>query len=99
LPMRALGREYFHHDVDAQTLMGADTGLTIGIGDRVVVKLAAAVPVTGGLELELLEIDGERRKPFEGRGRGKGKGPHRRKFVASKAKSDKLKKKKLRKRT
>ncbi len=98
LPMRALGREYFHHDADAQTLMGADTGLTIGIGDRGVVKLAAAVPVTGGLELELLEIDGERRKPFDGRGRGKGKGPHRRKFVASKAKSDKLKKKKLRKR-
>ena len=99
LPMRALGREYFHHDPDTQTLMGADTGLTIGLGDRVVVKLAAAVPVTGGLELELLEIAGERRKPFDGRGRGKGKGPHRRKFVASKAKSDKVKKKKLRKRS
>ena len=29
--------------------MGADTGLTIGLGQRVTVRLAEAVPVTGGL--------------------------------------------------
>ncbi len=54
-----MGREYFHFDAEAQTLMGADTGLTIGIGQRVTVRLAEAVPVTGGLILDLLEVDGK----------------------------------------
>ena len=77
LPMRAIGHEYFHHDADSQTLMGADTGLTIGIGDRVIVKLAEAVPVTGGLLLDLVEIEG-RHMP-QGKSGGKTRGPVRRK--------------------
>ena len=60
VPIRAIGREFFHFDAATQTLMGADTGLTIGIGARVTVRLAEAVPVTGGLVLDLLEIDGRR---------------------------------------
>ncbi len=76
LPVRSLGQEYFHFDAEGQTLMGVDTGMTIGMGDRVLVKLAEAVPVTGGLILELLEHDGQarpqnarkwRRKPVTGR--------------------------------
>ena len=39
--------------------MGADTGLTIGLGQRVTVRLAEVTPVTGGIALELLEIEGE----------------------------------------
>ena len=58
IPIRALGREYFHFDREAQTLEGSDTGLIIGLGQRVLVRLAEAVPVTGGLMLELLELDG-----------------------------------------
>jgi len=58
VPIREVGREFFHFDADSQTLMGADTGLTIGVGQRVTVRLAEAVPVTGGLVLELLEIEG-----------------------------------------
>ncbi len=58
IPIRSVGREFFHYDPHAQTLMGADTGLTIGIGQRVTVRLAEAVPVTGGLMLELLDIEG-----------------------------------------
>jgi ribonuclease R len=58
IPIRSLGAEYFHFDRDAQTLMGADTGLTIGLGQRVTVRLAEAVPVTGGLMLELLAVEG-----------------------------------------
>ncbi|MEZ5777464.1 MAG: ribonuclease R [Paracoccaceae bacterium] len=58
IPIRSLGREFFHYDPKAQTLMGADTGTVIGVGQRVTVRLAEAVPVTGGLMLELLEIDG-----------------------------------------
>ena len=57
VPIRSVGREFFHYDQNSQTLMGADTGLTIGIGQRVTVRLAEAVPVTGGLMLELLEIE------------------------------------------
>ncbi len=67
LPMRALGQEYFHHDADSQTLMGAESGMTIGIGDRVTVKLAEAVPVTGGLVLDLIEIDGKHTPVRRGR--------------------------------
>ncbi|SEN86308.1 RNAse R [Gemmobacter aquatilis] len=58
IPIREVGREFFHFDADSQTLRGADTGLTIGLGARVTVRLAEAVPVTGGLMLQLLEIEG-----------------------------------------
>ncbi|MDI3337671.1 ribonuclease R [Defluviimonas aestuarii] len=58
IPIRTLGREFFHYDQKSQTLMGADTGTVIGMGQRVTVRLAEAVPVTGGLMLELLEIEG-----------------------------------------
>jgi len=57
IPIRTLGREFFHFDPNSQTLMGADTGLIISIGQRVIVRLVEAVPVTGGLTLELLELD------------------------------------------
>lgn len=59
LPIRDIGREYFHFDPDAHTLIGADTGVEIGIGQRVTVRLTEAVPVTGGLTLELLELEGK----------------------------------------
>ena len=59
VPIRSIGREFFHYDRDSQTLMGADTGLTLGIGLRVKVRLQEAVPMTGGLMLELLEIEGK----------------------------------------
>lgn len=75
LPIREIGREYFHFDPDAQVLMGAETGLEIGIGQRVTVRLSEAVPLTGGLLLELLEVEG-RPLPQGGGGRG-GKGPMR----------------------
>ena len=58
IPIRTLGREFFHFDPKSQTLMGADTGTEIGVGQRVTVRLAEAVPVTGGLMLELLEVEG-----------------------------------------
>ena len=58
LPIREIGREYFHYDPDAQVLMGSETGLEIGIGQRVTVRLAEAIPTTGGLTLELVEVEG-----------------------------------------
>lgn len=71
IPIRTLGREFFHYDAQAQTLMGADTGMTLGIGQRVLVRLSEAVPITGGLMLELLEIEGEGRPGGASAKRGK----------------------------
>lgn len=59
VPIRSLGDEYFHHDAEAQTLTGDRSGQVIGLGQRVTVKLSEAEAVTGGLILELLEIEGE----------------------------------------
>ncbi|MBM3604779.1 MAG: S1 RNA-binding domain-containing protein, partial [Alphaproteobacteria bacterium] len=59
LPIRDIGQEYFHYDPDAQMLVGSDTGLEIGIGQRVTVRLTEAAPLTGGLTLELLELEGK----------------------------------------
>jgi ribonuclease R len=83
IPIRNIGREYFHYDADAQSLRGADTGLMLGIGQRVTVRLAEAVPLTGGLMLELLELEGQALPQGGGGGRSGGGG--RRKLAASKA--------------
>jgi ribonuclease R len=91
LPMRAIGAEYFHFDADSQTLMGSESGLTIGIGDKVTVKLAEAVPVTGGLVLDLIEVEG-RQSPVR-RGRGKPAGAMRRKAGQAAARRGSLRKK------
>lgn len=95
IPIRAVGREFFHFDEASQSLTGADTGMTIGIGQRVVVKLAEAMPVTGGLTLELLEIDGA--ALAVGRSR-KGGRFNPRKPGAAKAKAAKLARKVVRRR-
>ncbi|CTQ48346.1 ribonuclease R [Jannaschia donghaensis] len=81
IPVRSLGDEYFRYDRDDQVLTGTDTGTQIGLGQRVTVRLAEAMPVTGGLILELLEIDGEPRKAKRQRGARPGpKGGKKRKF-------------------
>ena len=89
IPIRTLGREYFHFDADNGTLMGADTGLTIGIGQRATVRLTEAAPVTGGIGLELLSIDG---KDMPRGVSPAGRAP-RRKPVKAKRKGDKVKRK------
>ena len=71
IPIREIGREFFHYDREAQELVGAETGMVVGIGARVRVRLAEAVPITGGLMLELLEIDGAS-LPEGGRGGKRG---------------------------
>ncbi len=82
IPMRALGAEFFHYDRDSQTLMGADTGRIIGLGARVTVKLAEATPVTGGLLMELLTLDGADTPRGNSRRPGK---PMKRRLGAAKA--------------
>jgi ribonuclease R len=85
IPIRTLGDEFFHYDAESQTLMGSDTGVIIGLGQRVTVKLAEAVPVSGGLILELVTLD-EKAMTKARRGSARGPSP-RRKVGAAKAKA------------
>lgn len=94
IPVRTLGREYFNFDQEAGTLKGSDTGLTIRVGQRVTVRLAKATPVTGGLELELLELD-DKALPKRSSPAGR---TARRKVSKGKRKTDKIKRKVARKR-
>ncbi len=96
VPIRAVGREYFHYDAATQTLIGSDTGQVIGIGQRVLVRLAEATPVTGGLTLDLLSIDGATLKT--GRPPGKGGKYAARKPVQDKAKEGATKRRVIRRR-
>ena len=81
VPIRSLGDEFFRFDPRAQVLEGTRSGRRLGLGARVRVKLRAAEPVTGGLELEMLEIEGAAlpvAPPRKGRRVGPRKGGKRR---------------------
>jgi ribonuclease R len=55
LPIRALGGEYFKHDEQKHALIGDRTGTSYKLGEMVIVKLAEAAPLTGGLRFDLAE--------------------------------------------
>ena len=96
VPVRAIGREFFHYDPDSQTLIGAETGQVLGAGLRVTVRLAEASPMTGGLILDLLNVEGAR---LMNAPRGKAKRGHGgRKASAAAVKDAKIARKVLRKR-
>ena len=71
VPVRTLGTEYFRHDAEAQMLVGEQSGRAFGLGQRVAVKLAEAEPATGGLVLELLEVEGQAVPPGGGAPKGR----------------------------
>ena len=73
IPISSLGREYFVHDAEAQTITGERSRLQIGLGMRVLVRLAEAAPVTGGMAFELLEVEGKPLPRAGNSGRGKQK--------------------------
>ena len=95
VPVRTIGREYFRFDDTAKTLLGEDTGLTLKIGLPVTVRLAEADPLSGGLLLELLEVNG---KALPRSPQRSNKGGPRRKAAKAKHKADKVKRKVVRKR-
>jgi ribonuclease R len=97
VPVRSLGREFFHFDAEGGTLTGSDSGLVIALGQRVTVRLTQAAPVTGGLELELLTIDGKA-PPRGGSRRSPAGRSVKRKSVKAKRKKDKIKRTVQRKR-
>ncbi|MCW1934433.1 ribonuclease R [Pararhodobacter zhoushanensis] len=95
VPIRTLGDEYFRHDADTQTLTGERSGNVLGLGQRVVVKLSEAEAMTGGLLLELIEVEGTAvARPR----RHKGKGYAPRKGAAAKAGKIKARRKRERQR-
>ena len=90
IPIRTLGAEYFHYDPESQSLMGSDSGVEVRLGQRVTVKIKEAVPVTGGLEVEMIDLDGKPMPKGPSRGHPRKRGaPPRRKPAAAKRKSDK----------
>lgn len=93
VPIRSLGREFFHFDAQTNTLMGSDTGLLLTLGQRVTVRLTEAEPVAGGIAFELLSIE-DQALPRGPRKFSKGS---KRKLVKHKRKADKIKRKVKRK--
>jgi ribonuclease R len=59
VPVSTIGNEYFVYNRDTQTLSGEKSGLLLRIGKRVLVSLTEVVPLTGGLKLELLKLEGK----------------------------------------
>ncbi len=74
IPVRGLGAEYWQHDGGTQTLTGTQSGQVFGMGQRMTVRLAEAVPETGGLILELIDAEGAPRTTRRAPPRGAAKG-------------------------
>src|SRR5262249_24323025 len=65
VPGRTIGADYFRYREDRHALIGAKSGETHRLGDRVTVRLVEAAPVAGALRFELLSegrYNGARRR-------------------------------------
>ncbi|WGF89245.1 ribonuclease R [Marinivivus vitaminiproducens] len=54
VPVSTLGTEYFRHEAAHHILVGERTGTAFGLGDKVMVQLVEADPVTGSLLLKII---------------------------------------------
>ena len=59
IPLSSLGREYWVYNDEMKSLTGERSGRVISVGMPATVRLAEAMPLTGGLLLELLEVGGK----------------------------------------
>ena len=100
VPMSHLSGDFYVHDADLNQLRGERTGHVMGLGMPVTVRLLEATPITGGLMLELLTVEGQK-PPSSGRGGGRrpggGKGAPRRKLNKARIKAAKQARKSKRK--
>jgi ribonuclease R len=55
VPAATLGNEYFRYDEKQQALIGEESGETYRMGQKLELKLAEAIPVSGALRFELPE--------------------------------------------
>jgi ribonuclease R len=79
IPAGKIGAEYFRYHEDRHALIGADSGETHRLGDKVTVRLVEAAPVAGALRFELLsegryekrraQVSSARPAPAKARGR------------------------------
>ncbi len=61
VPINSLPNDFYDHDEANHALVGRRWGRTYRLGERVMVRLVQAEPLTGGLLLELIEAaDGDR---------------------------------------
>lgn len=90
IPVSSIGTEYYRYNDREQTLEGERSGLTLAVGQPVLVRLSEAVPVTGGLTFQLLEVDG---KTIKTTGRTSPKGGIRRKPAQAGKKAARTRKK------
>ncbi len=63
VPISTLGNDYFRLEAERHRLVGERTGRVIGLGQPVTVRLREAAPITGGLILELLAVEGAKMTP------------------------------------
>ncbi|WP_109809383.1 ribonuclease R family protein [Sphingosinithalassobacter portus] len=77
VPARDLGREYFRYDEAGKRLVGEDSGEEFKLGQRLMLKLVEANPVSGALRFELPDGKGSAGGPGRGGARG-GKGAPKR---------------------
>lgn len=92
VPIRSLGDEYFRYVPEARTLQGEASGLMIGIGMEATVKLTEAVPVTGGIVVELLTVSGD---PLPKGGRTRRRGAPTKRAASKARRKAAIKKKKI----
>lgn len=78
IPLSSLGREYWVYNHEAKSLTGDRSGRVISVGMPATVRLAEAAPITGGLLLEMIEVDG---KPLPKGDSGRRISSKKRKFV------------------
>lgn len=60
VPVSTIGNEYFRYNREKQVLVAERTGLVLGLGKRVLVRLVETNALTGGLTLQLISVDGEK---------------------------------------
>ncbi|MBV7408276.1 ribonuclease R [Maritimibacter sp. DP1N21-5] len=90
IPISTIGNEYFRFDDREQALTGERSGLRLTVGQPVLVRLAEAVPVTGGLMFQLLEVAGN---PVKTSPRGAGREGMKRKPARASKQAAKARKK------
>jgi ribonuclease R len=87
VPVRSLGDEFFRFDQGMGALVGERTGVAFSVGMRVTVRLQEVTPVTGGILLDLLEV--EDRALSRPRAPGRPGGPPRRRLGQERAREAK----------
>ncbi|MAT89003.1 MAG: ribonuclease R, partial [Aestuariivita sp.] len=59
IPIRFMGREFFHLNKNKNSLTGTETGLIISLGKHVTVKITETSVESGGIIFELIKVEGE----------------------------------------